>query len=956
MAQFNRLAKAVKIAALSAAGASTLLATSAFAQESEEASIDQLIEEVIVTGSRIQNPTGFGQVSPVTILSADAIKNTGITRIEDVLNRLPQLEPAEHAFLANGSTGTATLDLRGMGAERTLVLVNGRRMAAGGLYSVSPDVNTIPSAMVERVDVLTGGASATYGADAVAGVVNFIMKKVEGVEISGSWSAYQHDNDNSYIQGLMDESGFDYPSGSEGPDGDTYNLDFTAGSSFADGKGHASAYATWQKNEELLQGSRDYSSCALNNAGTACGGSANAIVPNFFIAPTTATGEGPGGYDYAQEGFYTLQPDSSLADYSGNLYNYAPINHFFRPSEKYNLGAFVNYEINEHANTYLEIAHSTSKTSSQIAQSGTFFADAYILPIDNELFPQEFQDSLAELYPGSDEFGVYIGKRNVEGGPRSELFELTSYRLVLGSEGRINDNWTYDAYFLRTATSGQGAYINDFFAPKIATAVDADLCAADSDCIPYEVFTYQGVTAEQAAGLTGTAVQVGSASTEVFSFTVSGDLGQLPSASYPAQMAAGFERRAEDFEQITDTVFSEGQLLGQGGETPSLAGGYHATEFFVEVKTPLVNDAPGVEALTLDLAYRYSDYDLGFTTDTYRIGFDWQIIDEVRVRTGYNRAVRAPNVEELFASTSLGLWSGADGCAGDTPTYTAAQCANTGVTAAQYGNLVDSPASQYNQITGGNDSLEPEVSDSFTFGFVFEPIDGLQASIDYWKIEIEDAIDDIGASTILGLCAENGQLCDQVVRAPNGSLWQGDAGYILNTELNLGEETYAGIDIAASYQFDAFDGMFAISFTGTHYLDKETISIPSEPTTAYDCVGVLNDTDDCFATPEWRHNLTASFQSDSFWGVTATWRYLDEVSYEGSTDTIADGELGDTSYLDLSAQFSFLDNSDITLGINNVLDEEPPMVGGTLSENANTIPGFWDPLGRYIFTSVTFRF
>jgi len=953
MAQFNRLAKAVKFAALSAAGATTLLATPVFAQDEEDASI----EEVVVTGSRIQSPTGFGQVSPVTVVSADAIKNTGITRIEDVLNRLPQVEPAENAFLSNGSTGTATLDLRGMGAERTLVLINGRRMPAGGLYSLVPDVNSIPSSMVERVDVLTGGASATYGADAVAGVVNFVMKDVEGVEISGTWSAYQHDNDNGYIQGLMDDAGYDYPSGSEGPDGDTYSLDFIAGNSFADDKGHATVYASYQENEELLQGSRDYSSCALSDDGTSCGGSANAVVPNFFIAPVTATGEGPGGYDYDQEGFYTLQPDSSLADYDGtNIYNFAPVNYFFRPSEKYHLGAFLDYEINEHAKPYVELAYTSSKTESQIAESGTFFADAYILPVDNALFPQAFQDSLAALYPDAEEVGVYIGKRNVEGGARSELFELNSYRMVLGSEGAINDKWSYDAYYLRTSTAARSAYINDFFGPKIAVAVDAEACAADDSCVPYEVFTYNGVTPEMANGLTGTAAQVGRATTDVLSASVSGELFQLPTASYPMQLAAGYEHRSEHFEQITDTVFAEGQLLGQGGETPSLEGGYHVTEFFLELNAPVINDAPGIEALTLDLAYRYSDYDLGFQTDTYRFGIDWQIIDQVRLRTGYNRAVRAPNVEELFSVQSLGLWSGADPCAGDTPSLSAAQCANTGLTTAQYGNIVASPASQYNQITGGNPGVEPEVSDSYTFGFVFAPMDGMDFSIDYWKIEIEDAIGDIGASTILNLCAINGQLCDQVVRAPNGSLWQGDAGYILNTELNLGEETYAGVDVAFRYQFDALGGLMDVSLTGTYYMDKETVSIPSQPETAYDCVGALSDAYDCFATPEWRHNLTLSYQSDSFWGVTATWRYIGDVAYDGEEDLIADGNMDAINYLDLSAQFSFFDNSDINFGINNIFDEEPPLVGGTLADNANTIPGYWDALGRYIFTRVTFRF
>ncbi|MDX1556035.1 MAG: TonB-dependent receptor plug domain-containing protein, partial [Xanthomonadales bacterium] len=207
-------------------------------QQDDEAG-DALLEEVIVTGSRIVSEDGFGRTSPVTVVGMEDIDQYGLTRVEDFLNQLPQVEAAQNSTISNGSTGTAQIDLRGLGPNRTLVLINGRRMQPGGLYTNAPDVNQIPASMIERVEVLTGGASATYGADAVAGVVNFIMRKVDGVEFSMGWSGYQHDNDNSYIQGLMDARNFTYPTGSEGPDGEAYNFDFTMGGEFAGGRGHA---------------------------------------------------------------------------------------------------------------------------------------------------------------------------------------------------------------------------------------------------------------------------------------------------------------------------------------------------------------------------------------------------------------------------------------------------------------------------------------------------------------------------------------------------------------------------------------------------------------------------------------------------------------------------------------------------------------------------------------------
>lgn len=270
-----------------------------------------MLEEIVVTGSRIAREQGFGQTSPVTVMGEEDISSFGLTRIEDVLNTMPQIEAGQNAFYANGATGTASLDLRGLSPERTLVLMNGRRFQPGGTNTQYVDVNQIPASMIERVEVLTGGASAVYGADAVAGVVNFIMRKVDGVEISLGASAYQHNNDNSYMRGLMDDAGYDYPKGSSGFDGKAYDIDMIVGSDFAGGRGNATVYATWRKSDELLEGKRDYSSCALDATGTYCGGSGNTPIPNFFIYPVdTVTGD----VNWDDEFFATLQSDSSLAE------------------------------------------------------------------------------------------------------------------------------------------------------------------------------------------------------------------------------------------------------------------------------------------------------------------------------------------------------------------------------------------------------------------------------------------------------------------------------------------------------------------------------------------------------------------------------------------------------------------------------------------------------------------
>lgn len=938
----------IKLLALAAALAATGLAPTVRAMPD--------MEEVVVTGSRIKTSDGFGSVSPVTVVSNADITATGLTRLEDVLNSLPAIETAQNAFYSNGATGTAQTDLRGLTPARTLVLVNGRRLQPGGVNTLYTDINQIPAALVDRVEVLTGGASATYGADAVAGVVNFIMRRVDGVEISVQASGYQHNNDNNYIQGLMDAQGYAYPDGNGGFDGTTWNLDLIAGGDIGDGRGNATVYATYRENDELRQASRDFSSCSLNAAGTACGGSATADIPNFLIAPITTAGTGEKGYAFDLELPLTLQPDSSLAISDGtNVYNFAPNNHFMRPNTRYSLGGFVDYEISDHFTPYIEAGFTSDSTTAQVAESGTFFAETYILPLDNALFPAAFQASLATLFPGATEFGVHIGKRNVEGGPRAESIDHDSYRIIIGSRGDVTPRSQYDVYYQYGRTSSSSVYTNDFFAPLIATAVDAAACAEVSTCIPYEVFTYNGVSASAARSLTGVASATGETAEKVLGGFLSTDLRiRTPTASDTIKLIVGLEHRTERYERIADAAHAEGLLLGQGGNFPSLSGGYEAIEFYGEASIPLVQNMAFMEGVTLDLAYRYSDYNTTSVSHSWRMGLDWQILDFLRLRTGYNRAVRVPNVGELFSDNQRRVWQGVDPCEGTAPQLSEAECARTGVTADQYGNITPSPASQYNQLTGGNPNLEPETADTVTFGLVVDPIDNMTVSVDYWDIEIEDTIATIGAELIIEQCALAGELCDAIIRSGNGSLWQGNTGHIANTSQNLGGKHFEGVDIAGAYTIDALRGTFYLNFIGTFLLSKETTPLPANPGATYDCVGLVGN--QCYASPEWRHTLSLRYDSMSFWSMSGKWRYFGGIRYDGFIDAIASNQLRGQSYLDLGATIQVMANSDIRIGLNNVLDREPPLVGGSLAENGNTIAGFYDTLGRFAFARATLRF
>ena len=928
--------------AIRASIGASLLLSAAMPLMAQDTTEEAELEEVIVTGSLIKRADGFESSSPVVVATAADISATGISKIEDYLNSLPQLDAGQNSYISNGASGTASLDLRGMGSSRTLTLINGRRMGGGSAYSSSADTNQIPTAMIERVEVLTGGASTVYGADAVAGVVNFVMRKdFEGVELKMGTSGFQHDNSNSYVAGLMDARGFDYPKGGGGTDGRADTVDLVMGSSFADGKGHATTYVTWRKGSELRQGARDYSSCALNGTGTSCGGSGNAIVPNFYISQLDANGN----LDWGSYEYWTLDSGSNFIPSSGNIYNYAPINHFMRPDEKWSVGTMMDLQINDSVELYAEVMATDYNTKAQIAESGTFFAEEYHLPYESALLNDSQRQALTDTWGlgAGDEFAVYIGKRNVEGGPRASVMTNASFRVVLGARGEAA-GWDYDVNYQKNSVDSSVTYINDFFAPRIGEAL------VDNT---YSVFTYNGVTSEQANMLTGVAMLRADLSTEIFFAQASRDTGiSLPTTDSNIQVAMGVERRDMSYDRDSDTVFEEGMLLGQGGATKSIAGSFNVTDVFFEAAIPVL------ENLDAELGFRASDYSTSGNHNTYKFGFTYAPSDMVTIRTGYNRTIRSPNITTMFAPQNQGLWAGSDPCAGETPDYTAAQCALTGVTAGQYGSIVASPASQYNALYGGNTEVGPEVADTISFGIVANPIEDLTVSIDWWSVQLEDAIGSVSAATSLKECAENNNaaLCALINRGNAGTLWLGTSGYISSTTTNLGEVNFAGVDLAATYGMDVGGGDLALKLMGSRSLERETLVLPGVEATRVDCNGIANDAQCTYPNMDWRHTLSATYSKDD-WTVGAAWRYFGSVDYQGSNDVLAsDGALDAVSYVDLNGSYTLSENITFSGGARNLLDKEPPMVGGGLNAtNANSY-GNYDVLGRYVYADVTFSF
>jgi len=484
--------------------------------------------------------------------------------------------------------------------------------------------------------------------------------------------------------------------------------------------------------------------------------------------------------------------------------------------------------------------------------------------------------------------------------------------------------------------------------------------------------------------LTATGFQKGKVSQQVLSLVFNGDLGSYgiksPAATDGVNIAIGGEYRNEYLQLQTDNAFSTGDLTGQGAPTLPVEGSYNVTEFLAEVDVPLVQDS-FVHNLSLNGGYRYSHYEVSngktFNTDTYKIGVDFAPIRDIRFRAAYNRAVRAPNIQELFSPQFVGLDGSTDPCAGFAISATDYGCLAQGLVIGQ--RVTANPAAQYNGLLGGNPNLEPEKATTKTVGVVIQPsiVPGLSVSADWYDIKITDAIQGFGADAILSACVNDSTAtsvsaaCDLVNRNAAGSLWLTSDGYVSDLPANVGGFRTRGIEFNGNYSREVGGlGTVSLNFVGT-MLDK--YEVDNGLTEIYDCAGYFGPTCGTPA-PEWRHKLRLSLNTKMGIGVSAQWRYFGavDVEYTNPSATL-EGDyyawnetIGSQSYFDLSLNANIGKTLSWRLGVNNLLDRRPPMVtsgsgnfgasacGGNC--NGNTYPGTYDALGRYIYTGVTLDF
>ena len=991
-----------------AAAVAATLPTLVVAQD-EEANL----EEVLVTGSRLTKSNVTSSV-PLVQIGAEEINSRGVARIEDMVNILPNVFVSQTAEVANGATGTSTLNLRGLGSSRTLVLIDGKRLPFGSPFSSSANVDMVPARMVERVDVVTAGASAVYGSDAVAGVVNFITKKdFEGFEFDYQYGTNYNANDNGYMQEKLADADFFDPGSTT--TGAASLMSVMMGVNSEDGRGNITLFGSYEDMQSMIGKDRDTGACTLfGSADPFCGGSSN------FRRYNGTIGNGVAGTVF-QELDGTIVPiDFSRSDV---FYNYGAVNHYQRPVERWNLGASGHYEITDNVEAYFDTTYMNNKTEAQIAESASFNrpfetncdnplltggagpnGDGIMLGSITGTFDAngDFVSCLDYMAAGNDPIDVQFinSHRNIEGGPRVSTYENSSWRAIFGFRGDINDDFAFDIFGQFSATEGTRISQNDLNYNRVQQALyivddgNGNPVCRDSSggCVPWNIFERNAdgttaVTDEAAAFIAGVGIVTGETEQTVFGGTIEGDFTnmgiQSPMADSGLSGLVGFEMREDKLGRLADDIskISGGRgLTGTGGATLPIAGSIEVEEIFMEMSMPLITGKPMIQELGLTAGYRYSDYTTNgnglsnsFDADTYFAGISWAPNDEVRFRFNQAVAIRAPNVFDLYVGINTGLVElspvngDGDQCSGPTPVATQAQCANTGLSAAQYGSVDPSAAGQFNLITGGNPNLVAEEGETTTFGVVITPsmIENLSVSIDYFDIEVTDAIGSVPAQTSYDRCLTTGDpaFCANVTRDTAGTLHllneAPDGGLSGLSEQNVNVSTFAteGVDVNVTYMLDLSDmGSINFDYAATFLDTNYSVAIPGDD--KVECAGAYAGP--CgLPAPEYNHRFLATWMTPYDVNVSATWRHIGETDLYGLDDPqgYLEDSMEERNYLDVAATYDYSENVQIRVGANNILGDDAPVTtaAGTGTGNNNTYPGLFD-VSTYLFAGVTVKF
>ena len=915
------------------------------------------VEELVVTGTRVPSRR-LTEMSPVSVASFEEIRAQGAVNLEAVIRDIPSAAPGRSSTTNNGGNGNTTLNLRNLGEARTLILVNGKRMVSADFTGIA-DINSIPTKMIERIEVVTGGASAVYGSDAIAGVVNFILRDdFDGLETDVQYGAFDQGDGSTYDASIL--AGIDLP-----------------------GKGNITANIGYTSRDPTYRNDRDWARTSLVSNGTR-------LVP--FLSDIT-----PGG---AIRGSGLVFSDNrELVPDDGRRFNDAEHQFMVVPQERFVLGASGHFEYGA-VEPYFRLAYTQNKVDRQL------FGPRFIAPVTvNYGNPLLSAQERAVLFgPGPhapDETTQFtLSRRFVESGNLKELNNYQVFQMVGGATGHLGADFKYDVSAQYGHTLWSQRLLGDISYGRFQQGllVNANRTCIDPSggCVPIDVFTSQpgALTREQARFFALEQQANSEASQFVATASVAGDLGALnfvsPWASEALALAVGVEYRKERAEYRPDDNLDSGNNV-VFGSIPRTEGSISVRETFAEIRLPVVQARPGAQLLELNTGYRRSDYDLAGSSDAYKYGLVWAPLQSVRLRASFQRAVRAPNIGELFSPAQPSNDSGVDPCFSSSrggPTASASLCQATGVPAVAYGDAsLQCPSGQCTALVGGNLALAPERSDTRSFGVVLRPVPELSLTLDYFDIDVQGAISAFGATmqNVLNSCYGNGPrqnptqdpnnpFCQQIVRDSAGRAFGGGRlispdGYVSLLNANIGLLQTQGVDaeLAGAWELSelgmaGLPGSLSLNVLGTHVSSYEQQLDRSSP--IQQCAGTYGLT--CGQpNPKWRATTRITYSSGNALSVSMRWRWIDAVTLDvdrlsGTVNDPVTHRLDAQSYLDLSARWNVSSSWQLRAGINNLLDDDPPLaplsVAGASNRGlSNTFPATYD-IGRQYFIGMTATF
>lgn len=988
-----------------AGGAVALLSSAAAYAQDEAASQDQTI---VVTGSLIRNPN-LTASAPVATIGSQELELRQSNVAEEVLRTLPGAAPSVGSNVNNGNGGSSYVDLRGLGSNRNIVLLDGDRIVPADL-SGRVDLNNIPLALIQRTDVLTGGASSTYGADAISGVVNFITKK----DFAGMTATASEQ---------ITERG----------DGNTFRGDVTLGANFDDGRGNAVISLGYQKsNPVYMGGDRPWSNVTLESY------DATYTAGQGSSTTTPAALDIGGGRTRRQ-----ITADGTGIGAFATPFNFNPYNVFQVPFKRFNMFSQAHYEVADGIEVYARGMYSNNTVDTIIAPSGVF-ASSVTVPVSNPFMTAAQRAYLcanadtdtavsgnqtltsaecaaaavatSATDPNYRTFTFGLRRRTTEVGPRISSYNSQVFDFRTGVRGNITDTLHFDVSAAHGESKKLQTIQNYVLLSRVRQALLAtnpNTCLTNSGgCVPLNIFGANGsITPAMADYVSDNSTTQVNTKLDQVKGVLSGDTGiSSPWAGSSINFAVGAEYRKYQAEQASDILSkTAGELGGAGGAAPDIKGGYEVYEGFGEVIVPIASDMPLIHELTLEGGLRQSHYKIAaagspsYNATTWKVAGTWAPTTDIKIRGNYQRAVRAPNIGELFSPVTTGLTNlGTDPCAGLAPTTNAnlrAVCIAQGAPSAVIGTINNPTAGQANITSGGNTAVGPETATTWTVGAVVTPaiLPGFSASIDYYDIKVKNAITtptpaDLIAGCFTGLSASSAtsSACTVIRRNPITGGLDGDpatTGGLYGVLSNLGKLATNGVDLNLNYTTGigtimGEDARLSLAFQGNYTASSKFQATPTsinrECVNQYsvNCSSIL---------PKFSFNERTTLAFGPV-DVSLMWRWVNKVRLEDlqlaedqagcsattdAADAIANG--GDActidtafrtikaySWFDLTTRYEVTKNLGITMSVFNLFDKKPPIVGGTAgstSQNGgNTYPSSYDALGRRFAVSASLKF